>query len=1110
MTAPAPDETIRVRISTHLEETLFVDAGAGSGKTTQLVNRVVQHVSHGTPMAAIAAITFTEAAAAELREKIRHRLEDVAASTTDDATRALLRTALDEVDQAALQTLHAFAQSILRRFPIEAGLPPSLEISDEISSALAFDERFDAFQRELFDDLAWQPLLRRFLLLGLREEHLRDLARYFDDHYDRLTPGAGAGQPPPIGELDAAPLIEMLEEALALRDRCAEEADHLARHLDDRIAPVSEWLRHATADQVVVELSTGDKWASTRGKAPSWNGAKPDVVDALARAQELRELMVAADKQRVVEALSRQVQAFVLGAAADRRRQGTLEFHDLLVLVRELLREHPDIRAQLADTHRFLLVDEFQDTDPLQIELVSLIAGGHEPATSWEEVVIEAGRLFFVGDPKQSIYRFRRADVELYGRAREHYRAGVCELSANFRTVPGVIDWVNTAFARLMPPDDGHQPAYASLTAVREPLNDDRAPVTVIGGPRQMAAEALRQEAGRELAGLLNTMVAEKWPVADGDGERHVGFGDIVVLVPSRLSVPALSDAFDEAGVPFRLETASLIWSSQEIRDVLSVLSCVEDPGDQVSLVAALRSPMFGCGDDDLARWALAKGRWSYLFPGTPDLPADHPVAVALGELRDLYERKWFLGPDGLVEELASRFATFQLALLAGSRRDRWRRLRFLADQAQAYAETQRGGLDGFLKWAAMQMSDTVRVSSPILPEADLESVRVMTIHASKGLEFPVVALFGLGATARRRGGVAVLWGDEGPQVRLNASTAMVGYDSLVPADEQMERNERIRLLYVASTRARDRLIVCAHHKVTAKGLPSGDPLAHLLTDGLEDAPGVWERWEPSAASVGGDVRHAPAVTVAAPDSPEAVAAAIERDAFLAARAALLAPERSVWSATAVASAHASADASDQPPELDPGALEPAVDAPDDQRAWRRGRAGTAIGRAVHGTLQLCDLDTLADLDAIARTQAEVEGVAGAIDTVAGLARSGATAAVVRDLVSRTHWREMYVAAPVGDTVVEGYVDLVADDRSGGLVVLDYKTDAVRTGDDVAARTERYRLQAATYALALESITGRPVTDALFLFLTARGAVESHVADLEAAKTDVRKVLAGV
>ena len=1105
MNGPAviPDEAPRTRIRVALGESLFVDAGAGSGKTTALVGRVVELVRSGIPMSEIAAITFTEAAAAELRHRLRSSLRDAAARSSDLFEQQTFTRALEELDGAAIHTLHAFAQRILRRFPVEAGLPPSVEVADEIESVVRFVDRWRAFIDEWESDARWQPAFRRFFHIGGSEQQLAELARTFNDHWDRL-PADELVDPPELVRVDISGILGPLNDALQLADRCTSTEDLLLRHLTHVVAPFRDVLLAAVDDDERLRVLAPDaKLTTTRGKPQLWEGAKPAVLEHLSAAQAERERVFGVARDQVVGALKERVSAFVVHAADRRRRRGLLEFHDLLVLARDLLRDHPEVRRALHQSSRALLLDEFQDTDPLQLDLARSIALGENPDGSVE---VPPGRLFFVGDPKQSIYRFRRADLSIYLETRATFAAGLCELSANFRTVPGIIEWVNRVFSRLMDQADGQAP-YLPLAPVRAPLTDGRPPVIVAGGALEETAGEVRRLSAEDLAAVLRRMVDEAWAVLEPgtDVERPVRFDDICVLVPSRLAVPALEEAFGRAGLPYRLLTSSLIWAAQEVREVVSILRAVDDPGDEVHLVAALRSPMFACSDSDLFEWRTSGGRWSYLFTDHPSLPPDHPVAEALSTLARLHHDRWWLGPDGLVDRLLTDHGVLELAALAGRRRDRWRRLRFLADQAQAFVESQRGDLTSFLRWVELQSSDTVRVSSPVLPEDDDPAVRVMTIHGSKGLEFPVVALFGLGVTTRGRA-ASVLWSDDNPEVRFSKDLASLGYDDLRAAEEQMDRAERIRLLYVGATRARDRLVVCTHHKATKT--PSS-ALGALFDSAMEAVgadldPTVAERWLREPVPSAPDDTPALPLSLPDPDSAPVLAERAAREEWIRGRRALIEQQpRLVWSATAVAKA-ASPDA------LDTDAAADEVAAIEDEAGgvtWRRGRAGTAIGRAVHGTLQLVDLGTRVGLDAIARAQAGAEGVEAHVDTVAALARAAAASSLIGELVEREHWREMYVAAPIGGVTVEGYVDLLADDGAGGLVVVDYKTDSVHGSAEVSARTERYRLQAATYALALEAVTGRQVTRAVFLFLGRAGAIESEVEDLDAAKADALAVL---
>ncbi len=438
MSVPAarpPDDAARETIRTRLGATLFVEAGAGSGKTSALVERVVALVAgdDGTsapcvPMRAIAAITFTEKAAAELRARIRTRLAARAVETTDADVRARCRAALDELDAAAICTLHAFAQRILVQFPVEARLPPRLVVRDEISSRVAFEDRWRLFVDALLDDAGLQDTILLMLGAGVRLEHLRTVAEVLDDNWDLLgrvleSCGAVDGDPLPRADVDA--LVAGLDQVCGLAADCHVADDRLLARLDE-VRAYADRLRGAIDDAELIEVLSANKPsfnASKCGRQGNW----PDVSTVRAAVgavgTQRDELLARASNitvRRVVAALARCTE----GAVEERRRAGELDFHDLLVLARALLRdpEHgPRARRALRERWRCILVDEFQDTDPIQVELAALLGSDDPPADQWTALEVDEGRLFFVGDPKQSIYRFRRADIAIFLEAEQRF-----------------------------------------------------------------------------------------------------------------------------------------------------------------------------------------------------------------------------------------------------------------------------------------------------------------------------------------------------------------------------------------------------------------------------------------------------------------------------------------------------------------------------------------------------------------------------------------------------------------------------------------------------------------------------------------------------------------
>jgi ATP-dependent helicase/nuclease subunit A len=220
--------------------------------------------------------------------------------------------------------------------------------------------------------------------------------------------------------------------------------------------------------------------------------------------------------------------------------------------------------------------------------------------------------------------------------------------------------------------------------------------------------------------------------------------------------------------VMYRTESSSLVYHAQEVRDLLAAVRAIADPSDAFALVTALRTPLFGCGDDDLWTWKQARGSFNLLAPA-PEGLQDHPVGAAVTELRDLYRRSRWLTPSEILGALAVERRMFEAAAVQGpGARDSWRRLRFVIDQARAWSEIEHGGLRSYLGWAAAQSAEGSRVAESVLPESDVDSVRIMTVHAAKGLEFPMVILSGMTAQPRNDSGVRLLWSPGGYAVSLS------------------------------------------------------------------------------------------------------------------------------------------------------------------------------------------------------------------------------------------------------------------------------------------------------------------------------------------------------
>ena len=1106
--APAPaDRAAREAIRSQLGTNLFVDASAGTGKTTELVERVVGLLRCGrAEPGQIAAITFTDAAAAELRHRVRSRLETCVAIPGEDPD-GLLARALTKIDEAAITTLHAFAQRLLAEHPLEAGLPPRFEVRSEVDDAVAFARRWEVFLGTLLDDDGVAGELRRGLDLGLKLSALRDLAEEFAEASDRLPQ---PGPPPPLPQPRAQEILAALEQALALREACTAPQDKLLAHLETVAAPLRAALAGAATDAAVVQvLAEAPRLSSTVGAQAQWGGCKPAALSLLAQAQDALDAELGRQRDAVTSALAAPVAAFVAEETRARQRAGGLRYHDLLVLARDLLTDVPQVRRRLRRRYAAVLLDEFQDTDPLQIEIAVLLGSAHAAGRPWPDAEPEDGHLFVVGDPKQSIYRFRRADITVYQRAKRDLGMRHLTLTRNFRCAPGIAAWVNAAFGALF--GDGEadaQPAYSPLVAEREAVSEQPS-VRWFGGPSDERTQAVREREAADVAVAVRRILGEGWTVQDPvSGEpRRVRPRDIAILVRRHATVRVLERTLGDAGLPYRIESKSLVYASDEVRDLVTLLSAIDDPADEVAVVAALRHPALGCDDRALLAWRTAGGAWDPRGEPPPSLAAGGPVGPAMALLGELHARRWGFSPGGLVEHVIGALQLVELAATRSRPRDRWRRLRFVADQAHAFSAAG-GHLRGFLRWVRRQEDADVRVDEYLVDEPDDDAVRITTIHGAKGLEYPIVVLLGLdGDTTRLPRNPRVLPAPDGtPSYSLGGKLQSTSWQEARDAETHLHGLEEVRLLYVGATRARDHLLVSLHHAVRARC-----PAAALLA-----IPALDEHWTPLALDVASAAPAAPgAAAVSPPPRPPGSAARTARtreefDAWRAERRALT--QRISRPTTLAATAIAEALAPDRQGPRAPGPPPSPAPADDSDGPVRRGRAATAFGRAVHATLQAvdlaADLDELDDLDDVARAQAAVEGVPGEAASVAAHARSARESEAVREaLAAPRRWRELYVGAPVEGVTVEGFCDLVHRDGDG-LVVVDYKTDrlAGRTPEEAVAR---YHPQIAAYALALESALGIPVRRGRFVLTATPRVAEVTVegAAMETAKEAVRSYL---
>lgn len=1087
------DEDDRQSAIHERERNVIVDASAGTGKTSLVVERIVELVAprdgrDPIPIDRIAAITFTRKAAGELRVRTRQRiLEKLAALPPDSATAGPLLDALGGIDTAHIGTIHGFADRLLRKWPAQARLDPRYQLEDD-SAGLA-DECFHLLVHAVETRTIGELLLGSSALdraeeaigtilemqrAGLRlrsheTEHwtycgLDSLVAGFVLHRDIEAPDL------PAGELDRRAFDRFVDEYLLLIDGLSSDSSG-GRWL----VGVGEVLRSVVAEsdpavifrELVERLERGP-----RGKASDspqlgrdfnkdrrawevWKAFDGDERKHPVRDRPLREDLLTPLRRWLAIRLSRLRPVVLHVYELVKARRQVVDHIDLLLRLRDLLRDDRAVRRSCQDLFDHIFVDEFQDTDPLQAEIVLFLCElGAEAATS-DAVTLAPGRLTVVGDPKQSIYRFRRADIATYQRVvaiveRSPHRS--VRLSSSFRSAPGLVDWLNQRFAEVLGtsdhgerfiPETGdvfHQPLSVGRTSGSEPTVHAVALDLPDGGTaakyRALESEAIARYV-RWLVCVSGITIVDPFT----NESRAIGFGDIGVLAITTTNLPGLFEAFDRDGVPYAARGGVLFLGDPIHRRFLLGLCALADRDDGVALAALLRPPFFAVDLGDLAC-------------SRPDDPENRAVQ-ARAIVRDLRRRRFERSPGATARALLEETGIGRTIALGPNGSQRLSGLRELCFQIESRAVANQLDFDATMESVRDWIDHPRGLDRPHPVTAD--AVRVMTIHQAKGLEFPVVVLWDARAMWKERVSHDAWTVDRdgrGWAMRLDALqwNEPAGLD-IVDDERQMRAAERKRLVYVAATRARDILVI---PKV---GSPDDRWIFGSLL-GPAGAPTVVERalHTPQA--------HADWFDAATPGIAAWPNAVTDRDVELGL----------AWNERAIESSRDRVR-----PTAFTQAASPRV------LCGKKGRFGTVFGETVHLAiglaLQAGKTATDAVRSAAKRTGLVVHLKAAMEDVARALATLHALGIAEGPGACRLEY-PVAGLAPSG-ALVAGYVDLVAE-LADGLVLLDFKTDFPPATEELMPQA--YVDQVRGYAGVLEGGLGtRPIRAGLLF--TADGAV---------------------
>jgi ATP-dependent helicase/nuclease subunit A len=1063
------DAAARQRIAEDLDTSLMCLAGAGAGKTHALVERMVACVRMGkVDIAHMAAITFTRKAAGELRGRFFGALQDAVASLLDEgdgpeAARQLmrLREAVSRLDQCFIGTIHAFCARLLRERPIEAGLPPDFTEVEEREELFLIRGAWDDFLESR--SAAGDERLLAIEDTGLTAEQFY---QFFLDRcqYSDLPLKPTRGPRP-----DLAPAVAQICELV--REVEAQIPEPLPEGQPDRLMTTVRQLRafvdlpgppsDADRERLLRDMASTAKTGITLKR---W-GPRGSPVHELAR--RLKNEVLPALRDGLLKPLLAQWRHYVYTLAGDlvddamvhyrdtRLAASTLTFNDLLELTAALLREQPDVCAHFRRRYQCLFVDEFQDTDPLQAEILLYLTGVEGQVGDWRELTPRPGSLFLVGDEKQSIYRFRRADLDVFRLTRDRLLAGggdVVELTTNFRSRRRVTTWCNDAFEPLFDNHDGrYQASFQRLIAHR----GNSAGAGVYQLRARAASGGRRDRQTHDEAGRIAAFIAASLRGRTAlNGEhavlgRRADAGDFMILTRSRRHLGVYARALEAEQVPYDITGAGSLRDSVELRALVDALDVLLHADDPIPLVAYLRGPLVGMGDDEL--YALRQAHWPFCWQAAAPVDGlDEKVAarlqralLSLQSLRnDIRHRPLAASLERFID--ATGLAAHAAAGAAGSSRA-GNLLRVLAMVRDAQSRRALGWAEIADELRDLLVDERQRVEEMSLETGRSDVVRVMNLHQAKGLEAKVVFLADASDTSAQRHSVNVHVSRVADRPYLSMAVARPGrFSTIVLAEpEGWEEDaaeearylaaENLRLVYVAATRACDVLVL----GTTAQ------------------SRGAWGMLEPAVAGV-----------EELPDANATIAPSLlatEGDTLDIAAQRSQARER--W-ARACQPSHVLQAVTDE---------EDWLAANTDETRGRGRQYGTAVHRlfesAVLGRLQ--NLDRAGEEEYVRRLLAD-EGL-DLIDTVAAAQRA---LAALRDsaiwqelaLAEADVYAEVPLASADGQTVHRGVIDLVYR-ITGGWKIVDYKTHHDLTPE----MTQSFGRQIDTYASHWEAVSGAKV-----------------------------------
>lgn len=887
---PFADHAAREEAIANHGRSFLVEAGAGSGKTAIIAGRIAMMLADGIEPKSIAAVTFTEFAASELLIRVRDFASELAAGRIplelriaapdglSEDQRHHLDAAIERIDELTCSTIHGFCQRLIKPYPVEAGIDPGATVMDSDQADLTFSEIVDSWRREelvgeaggLLAELALQNAGETLRLMDMILGHLRSHRVIVGDTPRDLGPLVTAFRK---ASDDFKAFVQDAnvdeEETTAIADLFAELAEKTAfAQTAQTAAELVGLLAVRPASPSVLCTASGD-FRKYRKKSKWTEAAKRE---GLSRADGERLNYRAASHYEeccetwteLLQAAASRILSELIGLAGPvvarfrdyKRSAALLDFDDLIFAARDLLRDHDDVRRALARRFSHVLVDEFQDTDPLQTEIFWRLCGDPPSGGAnddWTQFQIRPGALFLVGDPKQAIYRFRGADIAAYIRARQAFRSqdpdSVLSIATNFRSCAPIMRYVNRLFESPLSAANG-QPGFIALDAFH--ADRDEGPsvaaldIEVADEEGRANAQKIRDGEAEAVANLCAQLIGKEVIVDRKSGERRVcKAGDIALLAPTGNDLWRYEEALERRRIPVATQAGKGLFRRQEVQDLIAVTRVLADQRDTLALGALLRGPLVGLTEEELLDivWQLPRSEEEPerlprldLRVAAEDIP--HRYARDIVEkLQALRRRVNATTPHDLLSQAIDVLRVRPILL----QRHRDQAERALAN-VDLYLSFSRGysvrGLRAFAEAMTAAWSDATRAVEG-RPDVQEEAVTLYSMHAAKGLEWPIVIPVNTMSNVKTPES-AVTDRASGRFYCPVFGVPPTGYEAARDAEKAELDRERIRIWYVATTRARE-LLILPRFDVNAK--PStwisliDPPLSELPQVSREDLP---------------------------------------------------------------------------------------------------------------------------------------------------------------------------------------------------------------------------------------------------------------------------------